>query len=86
MIDWNVIVEDALCAQVDPELFFPKVVGPSYTPAANLAKAICAECPIKLECLQHALETEEDYGIWGGTTPKERQALQRHRKLVLRSR
>lgn len=85
MSNWNEIVEDALCAQVDPELFFPTAIGPSYLPAVRLALAICVECPIKLQCLEHALEVGEDYGIWGGTTPKERHELTRQRKMRLNS-
>jgi WhiB family redox-sensing transcriptional regulator len=80
MSDWKEDVEQALCAQVDPELFYPTAIGPSYMPAARLAKAICAECPIKIQCLERALKTNEEYGIWGGTTPRERQDILRRRR------
>lgn len=41
------------------------------------AKQICADCPSRAACLQHALDTDETHGIWGGTTPGERLHLRR---------
>jgi WhiB family redox-sensing transcriptional regulator len=41
------------------------------------AKRICRDCPVLRECLSHAIQAKETYGIWGATTPKERVALQR---------
>lgn len=59
---------------VDPEIFFP---GPGR-PLADLdAKAFCAECPVRAECLEYALEKGEHYGTWGGMTEKERRAIRR---------
>lgn len=63
-------VSDALCAQTDPELFFPETQQ-AYL-QINQAKAICANCDIRIECLQEALQYEYTDGIWGGTTPRER--------------
>jgi WhiB family redox-sensing transcriptional regulator len=62
--------EQALCAQTDPEAFFPE---PGRL--AHAAKRICARCDVRAECLQHALTHHEAYGIWGGLTPNERAAL-----------
>ena len=45
----------------------------------RLAKEICKECPVRLLCLEYALEANERYGIWGGTTHKERKKLRRSR-------
>ena len=39
------------------------------------AKAVCAQCPVKQQCLEHALEFDERHGIWGGTTPTERRVM-----------
>ena len=66
---WQV---DALCAQVDPEIFHP---GPGEDQRPALA--ICSRCPVTTQCLNHALATEGGarYGIWGGTTPNERHQL-----------
>jgi WhiB family redox-sensing transcriptional regulator len=62
----------AVCAQVDPALFFIKKGG-----TARHAKAICAVCPVVAECLEYAMEFDEHggYGIFGGLTAKERQRL-----------
>ena len=65
----------AACRGVDPELFFLER-GESSTPA----RATCAGCPVRAECLAHALAAEERLGIWGGTTPRERQRIRRQRR------
>lgn len=69
---------DALCAQIDPELWFPIIdvrnARASYE-AANYAKSICARCPLLLACLNTALVNKEEYGIWGGASPNERKRL-----------
>lgn len=60
------IVEDALCAQVDTELFFP-VPGER----AVDARRVCAACPVREPCLEYAIRTGVT-GIWGGTGRRER--------------
>lgn len=62
---------DALCAQVDGDVWFPAVGG-----SAKEAKAICKQCPVLEQCLAFAVEHHE-MGIWGGTSEKQRQALRR---------
>jgi WhiB family transcriptional regulator, redox-sensing transcriptional regulator len=47
------------------------------------AKAICAVCPVMWECFTHAIENEEEYGIWGGTTKQERQELRERLRKTL---
>ncbi|GAA5152606.1 MULTISPECIES: WhiB family transcriptional regulator [Amycolatopsis] len=72
--------ERAACRDEDPELFFPvSEMGPGARQVAQ-AKAVCARCPVRAECLQYALDTGLDHGIFGGTTDAER------RKLVRRTR
>lgn len=61
---------DGLCRHEDPELFFPDKGS-----RATEAKAVCERCPLKGVCLEHALETKEKDGVWGGTTPEERKKL-----------
>lgn len=65
-----------LPCRTDPELFFP--VADEGTEAfereAAPARALCAGCPVRAACLDYALETGQDYGIWGGTSPAERRA------------
>lgn len=67
-------LQDALCAQTDPELFFPDKIENQYS---HLAKQICVKCPVRIECLTWALQNEEDFGIWGGFSPKERNDIKR---------
>lgn len=65
-------VDDALCAQTDPELFFPEKGGNSL-----VVKRICAKCQVKDQCLEWALTNNEKYGIWGGTSEHDRRKLKR---------
>lgn len=62
--------DDAVCAQVDPEVFFPEPGGRTAE-----AKAICATCEVQKQCLAYALAAGERYGVWGGLTHKELRAL-----------
>jgi WhiB family redox-sensing transcriptional regulator len=64
---------DALCAQVDGDLFFRP--PNSNADWANQAKRICAECPVIYECLRYAINTNQEHGVWGGLTPHERRKL-----------
>ena len=62
----------AACRSVDPELFFPvSSTGASLQQTAD-AKAICAGCPVRRQCLSFALGTRQTHGIWGGMTEEER--------------
>lgn len=54
---------EALCAQVDPELWFPEH---GSSEESRAAKKICSQCPVQIPCLQYALDAGEDYGLWGG--------------------
>lgn len=70
--------EDAACIGADTNLFFP-TVGKHWRPNHGLsAKAICAGCEVRNECLADALERREQHGIYGGLNPLERRALQYH--------
>lgn len=66
---------DGLCAQTDPEAFFPEK-GEN----AKDAKKICGLCDVRRECLEWALRTDERYGVWGGETELDRK---KHRKAML---
>lgn len=64
--------EVAACRTADPDLFFPVAPsGPGRT-EADRAKAMCAVCRVRRQCLQFALATHQSHGIWGGTTEEER--------------
>ena len=67
--DWR---QEGMCAQTDPDLFFPDR-GDSRS--RKLAKEICADCPVAQQCLDFALETDQEYGIWGGTTALDRRRI-----------
>ncbi|MDP9497993.1 MAG: WhiB family transcriptional regulator [Actinomycetota bacterium] len=64
--------EEALCAQTDPEAFFPEKGG-----STREAKRICVGCTVKAECLEYALAHDERFGIWGGLSERERRRLKR---------
>jgi WhiB family transcriptional regulator, redox-sensing transcriptional regulator len=67
----------ASCASVESDLFFPiGVTGPAVDQIAA-AKAVCATCPVQSECLEFAIATNQEYGVWGGTSEEERRALRR---------
>lgn len=64
------------CSEVeDLTIFFPEGEG-SYTKTAQ-AKRVCGGCPLVISCLNNALASKEEYGIWGGSTPAERKAIRR---------
>lgn len=69
--------KDGLCAQADPELFYPRSKERGST--TRTAKQVCSRCPIAADCLEYALETGEEHGIWGGTTARERDRIRARR-------
>ncbi|GAA4980009.1 WhiB family transcriptional regulator [Kineococcus glutinatus] len=64
--------ELALCAQTDPEAFFPEKGG-----STREAKRVCGSCEVRAECLEYALANDERFGIWGGLSERERRRLKR---------
>lgn len=64
--------ERALCAQTDPEAFFPEKGG-----STREAKRICQGCEVKDACLEYALAHDERFGIWEGLSERERRRLKR---------
>lgn len=64
--------ERALCAQTDPEAFFPEKGG-----STREAKRICLGCEVRDRCLEYALANDERFGIWGGLSERERRRLKR---------
>jgi len=63
---------DSLCAQTDPEAFFPEKGG-----STRDAKKICTSCEVRVHCLEYALENDERFGIWGGLSERERRKLRK---------
>lgn len=66
-VEW---MDDASCAEVGTELFFPEVGEP-----ADDAKRICKGCPVRLDCLTYAMDNNEQHGLWGGLTTNQRRRL-----------
>jgi WhiB family redox-sensing transcriptional regulator len=66
-LDWQA---DGLCAQTDPEAFYPDKGG-----TAVPARSVCFACDVRRECLEYALANNERYGIWGGTSERERRRI-----------
>ena len=64
--------ERALCAQTDPEAFFPEKGG-----STREAKRICLGCEVRDACLEYALANDERFGIWGGLSERERRKLKK---------
>lgn len=71
-IDEDQWQERALCAQTDPEAFFPEKGG-----STREAKRICQGCEVKDACLDYALANDERFGIWGGLSERERRRIKR---------
>lgn len=63
---------DALCAQTDPEAFFPEKGG-----STRDAKKVCGACNVRSQCLEYALANDERFGIWGGLSERERRRLRK---------
>lgn len=82
-------MNDAKCRGMSSELFFGKEYEgrqrhrPSLTSIeVRRAKAICAICPVMQECFEFAMENDEEYGIWGGTTKSERQRFREEYRIL----
>jgi WhiB family redox-sensing transcriptional regulator len=72
--DWR---DHASCRDTNPDLFFPVgTTGPAIEQIEQ-AKAVCRECPVQGACLEFALVTNQDSGVWGGTSEEERRKLRR---------
>jgi WhiB family transcriptional regulator, redox-sensing transcriptional regulator len=69
---------DALCAETDPEAFFPEKGG-----STREAKRVCAGCAVRSECLEYALGNDERFGIWGGLSERERRRVRLARRMPL---
>ena len=64
--------DQALCAQTDPEAFFPEKGG-----STREAKRVCLSCEVRGECLEYALANDERFGIWGGLSERERRRIKK---------
>lgn len=71
--DWTT---DAACRGLDTEMFYP---GPNDMETREAARSVCMGCPVRVECLEYALDNREDYGVWGGLHERERRRVRRRR-------
>jgi WhiB family redox-sensing transcriptional regulator len=67
--------QEALCAETDPEAFFPEKGG-----STREAKRVCVGCPVRMQCLEYALDNDERFGIWGGLSERERRRVKLARR------
>ena len=67
--------DDAACTGLDTSMFFP-----ASDAEAGPAKAVCASCPVRDQCLEWAMATRQEDGVWGGMTDNERRRLRRRRR------
>ncbi len=77
--------DHALCRDTDPDLFFPVgTTGQALVSIAH-AKQVCTECKVTQECLDFALDTNQDSGVWGGLSEEERRVIRRKRAAARRA-
>lgn len=84
-VQWNPVFEwdnkgwrdDAACRHTNAELFFPAGSTGDAVDQIDAAKAVCMTCPVRAACLQFALESNQESGIWGGKDEDERRRLRR---------
>lgn len=72
--------DNSACRNTDPEFFFPIGTTGMALDQIAAAKAVCQACPVKEPCLEFALATNQDCGIWGGASEDERRRLRRQRR------
>ena len=68
--------QHAACRGIDPDVFYPL----DEDDDGEAAKEVCAACPVRQACLEHALSNRERDGVWGGATERERRRMLRHRR------
>jgi WhiB family redox-sensing transcriptional regulator len=81
--DWRAA---GACLHADPDLFFPVSTTGRVLEQIAKAKAVCVQCPVRQECLKFAQAHDPIHGIWGGTTPEDRQRARRREQRAARAR
>jgi WhiB family redox-sensing transcriptional regulator len=73
--------QQGACRSFDTETFFlePNLRGKAKKQKELVASSICGACPVKIQCLEHALNTPEIFGVWGGMTEEQRHQILRKR-------
>jgi WhiB family transcriptional regulator, redox-sensing transcriptional regulator len=80
-LDWRT---EATCRDLNPDLFFPVGVTGFAIEQIEAAKSFCRMCPTQQNCLEFAITTNQEYGVWGGTTEDERRVLRRQWRATVR--
>ncbi|QQS26471.1 MAG: WhiB family transcriptional regulator [Actinomycetota bacterium] len=75
MVDKIVWRQLGACRGLDPGIFYPETDD-----EADQAKSVCADCGVRIACLEHALSSREKVGVWGGATERERRRIVRQRR------
>ena len=83
MTDWRDL---ALCRATDPGLFFPVGTTGAALDQTAAAKGVCGQCAAREECLEFALDSNQDSGVWGGLSEEERRQIRRDRNTARRAR
>jgi len=68
----------AACRSMSPELFFPAGTTGVAFEEITAAKEVCFSCDVRTDCLRFAVSSNQEFGVWGGTTEEERRELRRH--------
>ena len=80
--DWRDL---ALCRDTDPSLFFPVGTTGAALDQIAAAKGVCVQCSARDECLEFALDSNQDSGVWGGLSEEERRQIRRERNAARRA-
>jgi WhiB family redox-sensing transcriptional regulator len=80
--DWRSV---ALCRDTDPSLFFPVGTTGAALDQIAAAQSVCLKCAARPECLEFALDSNQDSGVWGGLSEEERRQIRRERKAQRRA-
>lgn len=80
--DWRSM---ALCRDTEPDLFFPVGTTGAALDQIAAAKSVCTQCAARSECLDFALDSNQDSGVWGGLSEEERRQIRRERAAARRA-
>lgn len=82
VVDESAWRDKAECLHLPVDLFFPEKGDCNTVDTARQAKQVCAQCPVRVQCLEYALEHEQSYGVFGGMTVRERAKERKKREAL----
>ncbi|HEV2368855.1 MAG TPA: WhiB family transcriptional regulator [Acidimicrobiales bacterium] len=77
--DWR---REAACRLMPADLFFPVGAAAGALEEIEAAKRVCGGCPVSVECLEFALSTRQEFGVWGGLDEEERRLIVKGRRAL----